>query len=59
MAVVLIKWAWPKIFRAHYYYNPTILEILDPPWASPGAGTPDYQLNTDSEALPLYNTMNS
>ena len=31
MGVVLIKWVWPKIFRAHYCYNPTIVIILDPP----------------------------
>ena len=36
MGVVLIKWAWPKLFscafRAHCYcYNPTIVIILDPP----------------------------
>ena len=31
MGVVLIKWAWPKDFRAHYCYNPTIVIILDPP----------------------------
>ena len=31
MGVVLIKWAWPKNFRAHYCYNATIVIILDPP----------------------------
>ena len=31
MGVVLIKWAWPRNFRAHYCYNPTIVIILDPP----------------------------
>ena len=39
MGVVLIKWAWPKMFTArfartisaHYCYNPTIVIILDPP----------------------------
>ena len=37
MGVVLIKWAWPKKFRAlraHYYYSPTILKILDLPLKS-------------------------
>ena len=34
MGVVLIEWAWPKSFRAHYCYNPTIVIILDPPLLS-------------------------
>ena len=49
MGAVLIKWAWPKIFRAHYCYNPTIVLILDPPLMSSIKQSTATGLSADSD----------